>query len=481
MSDRPKELSNVRDYLGWIIGRKVVDVTADEPNGIPDRDPEDGDTGFIMLHFDNHGTLAVPLTEAGLSYENPWALMADRGELQPHDSTMPEATDRKAVDGDRSLLPEAVDVVPSGTNTCRAVMPGYTFTCDLPRGHEGLHQAWSCGVGDSQLLRTWRQDSTAISVRSWFRQMRAADFERDQRKWQAWSTTTVERLREPFPDTFKWFRSDPDEWTLFDTQQVVERETRHVYDRPRIFKGRIVTILSTPYGRNWVHDIFMNSGPRKALASIPPVKVDGVDPPIFLSGLSVFNPNYPKPGDPDYVRRQTAARLTDLPSPEEIDRLLERPIQGVDYSGFTWLGIDRSQWQSGVDTDVKVQRPEDVSPEDTVTIGLEPHHLATGWFDDPWGERIRLRDCGLYYSADRHELFLVPNYHLIPANSYRVTRAAMYEGQPRCFWISPYGPLGLVRRFWTLPVRARVTVQQPTRVARLESLRGDPAPLTDWR
>jgi hypothetical protein len=526
MSERPKELSNVRDYLGWIIGRKVVDVTADDPNAIPDRDPEDGDTGFIMLHFDNHGTLAVPLTEAGLSYENPWALMADRGELQPHDSTMPEATDRKAVDADRPTL-SAVDVLPSGTNTCRAVMPGYTFTCDLPRGHEGLHQAWSCGVGDSQLLRTWRQDSTAISVRSWFRQMRAADFER-----QLELTVVNDRNEVWVINRRGW------SWTLFDTQQVVDRVTRprvellanglwrlppdwtlvdirtigHAYAEPldaglrrhpRVYtfnhagRRRYLSLLQEQFrfenlllegsfhqGLGANRDIPPNhvhvSPPLRekdqifghlemkwrsyrvdlAWASIPPVKVEGVDPPIFLSGLSVrccsgINGSHTNlceqnTGDnvvcwccggtfpatwvalwSDLGSRCMACegheftgqpcRKRETPSMhlpvDDID--WSRPIEGVDYSGFTWLGIDRTPYMDLV-------------------------------FDTTTRQIVR-------------------SFRPIPPGCYRVTRLPLFKGQPRHLWVSPYDEHGCLRlRFHSLP-------------RWIDQRRGDPVRLTDWR
>lgn len=63
------ELSNLRDHLGWLIGRRVTDVTGHDPTDIPDHEPEDG--YFVMLHFDNGGTLAVPITDVGFAYENP--------------------------------------------------------------------------------------------------------------------------------------------------------------------------------------------------------------------------------------------------------------------------------------------------------------------------------------------------------------------------------------------------------------------------
>lgn len=63
------ELSNIRDYLGWMIGRTVVDVTAGDPPDIPDADDED--SFYIVVHFDNGGTLDVPIGDDGFSFFDP--------------------------------------------------------------------------------------------------------------------------------------------------------------------------------------------------------------------------------------------------------------------------------------------------------------------------------------------------------------------------------------------------------------------------
>lgn len=68
MSDDPK-LSNIRDHLGWLIGKKVVEVTDNDPPGLPDHDPED--FGIVTLHFDNGGTLELPLGADGFTYHDP--------------------------------------------------------------------------------------------------------------------------------------------------------------------------------------------------------------------------------------------------------------------------------------------------------------------------------------------------------------------------------------------------------------------------
>lgn len=72
------ELSNIREHLGWLIGRKVVDVTAGDPPDLPDADEEDED--FIVLHFDNGGTLDIPIGDDGFCYLNPDDRRTDAGE-----------------------------------------------------------------------------------------------------------------------------------------------------------------------------------------------------------------------------------------------------------------------------------------------------------------------------------------------------------------------------------------------------------------
>jgi hypothetical protein len=67
--ERPEALSNIRDFLGWAIGCRVVDVTAGDPPQLPDAD--DDDAHRVMLHFDNGGVIEIPIGEAGFCYCNP--------------------------------------------------------------------------------------------------------------------------------------------------------------------------------------------------------------------------------------------------------------------------------------------------------------------------------------------------------------------------------------------------------------------------
>jgi hypothetical protein len=62
-----------------------------------------------------------------------------------------------------------------------------------------------------------RRQYGARTVRQWFRQMRAADFERD-----------VLRVA-PSPGEFIYVQPALRPWTLFDTQAVVERERKAFY------------------------------------------------------------------------------------------------------------------------------------------------------------------------------------------------------------------------------------------------------------
>lgn len=67
--DNDPMLSNIRDYLGWIVGLRVVEVTAGDPAGLPDHDPE-WDFGKVVIHFDNGGTVQL-FTDRGFNYQNP--------------------------------------------------------------------------------------------------------------------------------------------------------------------------------------------------------------------------------------------------------------------------------------------------------------------------------------------------------------------------------------------------------------------------
>lgn len=58
-----------------------------------------------------------------------------------------------------------------------------------------------------------------LSVRQWFREMRAADFERD-----------VAFKSKSLCGSFFVVQPELISWTLFDTQQVVDRETARTYD-----------------------------------------------------------------------------------------------------------------------------------------------------------------------------------------------------------------------------------------------------------
>lgn len=62
------ELSNVREMLGWMIGRRIVDVTAGDPPDIPDADEEDADV--LVIHLDNGGTLEVEIGD-GFAFFDP--------------------------------------------------------------------------------------------------------------------------------------------------------------------------------------------------------------------------------------------------------------------------------------------------------------------------------------------------------------------------------------------------------------------------
>lgn len=64
------DLSNLRDFIGWVIGQRVVDVTCGDPADIPDCDEEDAN--LVTVHFENGGTLAFYVDEDhGFTYCDP--------------------------------------------------------------------------------------------------------------------------------------------------------------------------------------------------------------------------------------------------------------------------------------------------------------------------------------------------------------------------------------------------------------------------
>jgi hypothetical protein len=67
--ERPDELSNIREFLGWVIGCRVVDVTAGDPPDLPDAAEEDAHR--VILHFDNGGVLEIPIGDDGFAFCNP--------------------------------------------------------------------------------------------------------------------------------------------------------------------------------------------------------------------------------------------------------------------------------------------------------------------------------------------------------------------------------------------------------------------------
>jgi hypothetical protein len=108
---------------------------------------------------------------------------------------------------------------------CRTMMPGLNLS------------VWKAWLDADVAASVWRPAKPMIlpapdfrprSVRQWFRELRAADFERDI----SWS-----------PRPLQWSGAP---WTLFDTMKVVDRETAAFYLRPKrdelffCYGGRVV-------------------------------------------------------------------------------------------------------------------------------------------------------------------------------------------------------------------------------------------------
>lgn len=85
------------------------------------------------------------------------------------------------------------------------------------------HKAWLDAV--TPTLAAPREVGCGVrSVRQWFRELRAADFERDVLNFSAVT-------RQPMRAVMRWdrLRRSRERWTLFDTLDVVDRETAATY------------------------------------------------------------------------------------------------------------------------------------------------------------------------------------------------------------------------------------------------------------
>lgn len=232
-------LSNIRDFLGWIIGRRVVDVTAGDPPGLPDS-AGDGDDNFVVLHFDNGGTLDVPLGETGFRYDNPVSAAADRGELcpdcmggavaraaslarayrqfadQPHPSLHARIT---GISG-----PGEEDAGPRDTRQFFQIRRAILSDCKIDDATIAMIEDVPIGPQNPHYVKS--HTSAPGTVRHWFRTMRAADFARSMGSPVSVGSYTV-ILR---GQTVHIGGDEP--WTLFDTQKIVDRETAAHYARP---------------------------------------------------------------------------------------------------------------------------------------------------------------------------------------------------------------------------------------------------------
>lgn len=121
------------------------------------------------------------------------------------------------------------------------------------------------------------------TVRAWFRQMRAADFKRDKKLWTAMSRgyagvsrDWVRGLDDGRAFTyFYWFKPYPEGvWTLFDTQQVVDRETAWVYQKFEIADILFVNDDGHVVGR--IRNVAIERSAYPPLASQVPTSSRGI-------------------------------------------------------------------------------------------------------------------------------------------------------------------------------------------------------------
>ena len=193
-----------------------------------------------------------------------------------------------------------------------------------------------------------RRQFAVSSVRQWFRKMRAADFDRDRLPHLARRGVAGVDVWGTSADSDAHLDGLRRHWTLFDTQQVVDRETASHYEKP---DDDAFTIFGFPvvwHGMDWGSDpsyvakLLLLPGERERLVV---GKWDDSEPPVMTDYTVTHSTrvDYAKPGDPDYVRRdyRGANLLQDITTCHE--RGGQPEWDHTDYSrDCTWLGLDRS-------------------------------------------------------------------------------------------------------------------------------------------
>lgn len=65
-NDDGTPFANVREFLGFLIGQTLVDITQhDRDEWVESR------AAYVVLHFAGGGTITIPVTEAGFDYFDP--------------------------------------------------------------------------------------------------------------------------------------------------------------------------------------------------------------------------------------------------------------------------------------------------------------------------------------------------------------------------------------------------------------------------
>jgi hypothetical protein len=249
------------------------------------------------------------------------------------------------------------------------------------------------------------------TVRSWFRQMRAADFER---------ATAVASA-----DTGEFFlvAHDLQPWSVLDTQRVVEHETKAHYESPW-WDWPFVERASGAFG------FFRNDPP----AQKPALEEAWKTRPRWLPfRVPTFSPA---------LWREAAC---------EAQRQLDKP---------SILGTAVSPPMAPIFSS-KVPTSSGALTMDVCERAL---HNARRTVDPDAIFRARFI---LVYDTQTREIVRARLYEVLPPGVYRVTRTPLYKGQPRHLWVSPYDERGLRARFWS------VALWDHRRIAK--AYRGDPA------
>lgn len=66
---KPQELSNIREHLGFLVGKQIVGVTSSDPKGIPDAEGEV--VLAVTIHLTTGAYVRFHVGDTGFFYFDP--------------------------------------------------------------------------------------------------------------------------------------------------------------------------------------------------------------------------------------------------------------------------------------------------------------------------------------------------------------------------------------------------------------------------